>query len=76
MLLRHTVFGDESVYRVLARTRAFVHVEVVSAPGLERGTQLRLTPASASAMRSMATARPGRVRRRAAAGVPTAASPA
>jgi hypothetical protein len=50
VLLRHRRLGSEAVYRVLAAGADVVTVEVVRAPGLERGTRMRLTADAARAM--------------------------
>lgn len=49
-LLRHRVLGDEAFYRVVDAAGEIVEVEVVSAPGLEPGTHLRLTRAAVASM--------------------------
>ncbi len=50
VLLRHRRLGTEAVYRVLAVGTNVVTVEVVRAPGLERGTRMRLMADEARAM--------------------------
>ncbi len=50
VLLRHRRLGSEAVYRVLAVDDDVATVEVVRAPGLERGTRLRLMADAARAM--------------------------
>jgi hypothetical protein len=49
-LLRRVALGQESVYRVVGATPEMVEAEVISAPGLRRGTRVRFTAAAASAM--------------------------
>jgi len=51
-LLRHRVFDEEAVYRVLQTRGRVVEVEVVTVVGLPPGTQLKLTLEAATAMRS------------------------
>jgi len=63
-MLRHTMFGRDSTYLVLGETSSFVHVEVVGAPGLQRGTRLRLKPSSAARMQRVSLTGSGRVARR------------
>ena len=71
-MLRHTMFGRDSTYLILGETSSFVHVEVVGAPGLERGTQLRLKRSSAATMQRVSGS--SRVtRRQATASAPAAA---
>ena len=55
MLLRHRRLGTEAVYRVLAVGAETVTVEVVRAPGLERGTRMRLMADAARAMERLDT---------------------
>ena len=71
-MLRHTMFGRDSTYLILGETSSFVHVEVVGAPGLERGTQLRLKRSSAATMQRVSLTGSSRVTRRQA----TASAPA
>jgi hypothetical protein len=49
-LLRHTVLGEEAVYRVVGVAGDCVEVEVISAPGLRAGTRLRFTQAAVARM--------------------------
>jgi len=49
-LLRHCVLGGEAFYRVVDAAGEIVEVEVVSAPGLEPGTHVRLTQAAVANM--------------------------
>jgi hypothetical protein len=49
-VVRNTMLGSEATYRVCAVHGATVEVEVLEAPGLERGHRLRLT---ADAVRAM-----------------------
>jgi hypothetical protein len=49
-LLRHSALGSESLYRILGVSGGLVSVEVVRAPGLERGARVRITPRAARAM--------------------------
>jgi hypothetical protein len=49
-LLRHRVLGGEAFYRVVDAAGQIVEVEVVSAPGLEPGTHVRLTQAAVGSM--------------------------
>jgi hypothetical protein len=49
-LLRLSMFGTDAVYRVRSAEGETVTVEVVDAPGLPRGTRVRLTAAAARAM--------------------------
>lgn len=65
-LLTHQVLGTTASYRVIEVADQLVSVEVLSAPGLEPGMQLRFTRAAAQAM-ACQSARAGRgeqVRRR------------
>ena len=72
-MLRHTIFGRDSTYLILGETSSFVHVQVVGAPGLERGTQLRLKRSSAARMQRVSLTGTGRVaRRQAIASAPAA----
>jgi hypothetical protein len=69
-VLRRRVLGSEATYRVLRQTRSVVEVEVLAAPGLQRGTKLHLSLGSVDAMRRIALAgeaRPGRASGAAAA---------
>ncbi len=50
-LLRHSVLGEESLYRVVSERGGIVELEVVRAPSLEPGDRYRLT---AEAVREMA----------------------
>jgi hypothetical protein len=49
-LLRHQVLGEEALYRAVEVIGELVELEVVSAPGLEPGTRLRVTKAAVSRM--------------------------
>jgi hypothetical protein len=49
-LLRHEVLGEEALYRAIGVIGELVELEVVSAPGLEPGTRLRVTKAAVSRM--------------------------
>jgi hypothetical protein len=49
-LLRHQVLGEEALYRAVEVIGELVELEVVSAPGLEPGTRLRVTKAAVSSM--------------------------
>jgi len=49
-LLRHQVLGQEALYRAVDVIGELVELEVVSAPGLEPGTRLRVTKAAVSRM--------------------------
>lgn len=49
-ILRRRLLGSEAVYRVLAEHGDTVLVEVVEAPGLTPGSQLRLTAAVARSL--------------------------
>jgi len=49
-LLRNRVLGGEAFYRVVGAAGEIVEVEVISAPGLEPGTHLRLTQAAVASM--------------------------
>lgn len=49
-ILRRSLLGTEAVYRVLAHEGDTVLVEVVEAPGLTPGFQLRMTVAVARAL--------------------------
>jgi hypothetical protein len=49
-LLRHRVLGGDTLYRVVGVAGELVEVEVVSAPGLEPGTRVRLTQAAIATM--------------------------
>jgi hypothetical protein len=49
-LLRRTMLGSDAVYRVVEEDAGGVVVEVVSAPGLEPGFRMRLTPEVAAEM--------------------------
>jgi len=49
-LLRHQVLGQEALYRAVEVIGELVELEVVSAPGLEPGTRLRVTKAAVSRM--------------------------
>ena len=48
--IRQRVLGSEAVYEVISEHGATVTAEVVAAPGLERGTQLRILARAARAM--------------------------
>jgi len=61
-VVRHRALDVDAVYRVLSARGRVVDVAVVAAPGLEPGTQLRLTTAAAMAMRAAPTDRLGRGR--------------
>ena len=49
-LLRHEVLGEEALYRAIEVIGDLVELEVVSAPGLEPGTRLRVTKKAVSRM--------------------------
>jgi hypothetical protein len=49
-LLRHQVLGEEALYRAVEVIGELVELEVVSAPGLEPGTRLRVTKAAVGRM--------------------------
>lgn len=49
-LLRHSVLGSDTLYRVIDVAGDIVEVEVVSGPGLKPGTHLRLTQAAVADM--------------------------
>jgi hypothetical protein len=49
-LLRHQVLGQEALYRAVEVIGELVELEVVSAPGLDPGTRLRVTKAAVSRM--------------------------
>ncbi len=49
-LRRHVRLGTEAVYRVCGWTDRLVDVEVVSAPGLERGQRFTLTREAVTSM--------------------------
>lgn len=49
-LLRRSALGSEALYRVVEVHGDLVEVQVVSAPGLEPGTRIRLTTRDAAAM--------------------------
>ena len=49
-LLKHRALGSEAVYRVIDVADRLVSVEVVEAPGLERGTRFEITRRAAKAM--------------------------
>ena len=49
-LLRHEALGTTALYRVVDVADQTVAVEVLSSPGLETGTTLRLTRRAAQAM--------------------------
>jgi hypothetical protein len=49
-LLKHRALGSEAVYRVIDVADRLVSVEVVDAPGLERGTRFQITRRAAKAM--------------------------
>jgi hypothetical protein len=49
-LLRHHVLGSDTLYRVVDVSGDLVEVEVVSAPGLQPGTHLRLTQSAVAGM--------------------------
>jgi hypothetical protein len=49
-LLRHRVLGGDTLYRVVGVAGELVEVEVVSAPGLDPGTRVRLTQAAIATM--------------------------
>jgi len=53
-LLEREALGSASRYRVVGADDRLVLVEVVDAPGLERGAQIRITRRSARAMREVA----------------------
>ena len=48
--LRHRALGTEAVYEVLCEDEGIVTAEVVCAPGLVAGTQVRLLARAAAAM--------------------------
>jgi hypothetical protein len=48
--LRHSVLGSTAVYKVLSDSDGIVTVSVVSAPGLESGTRVRLLARVAETM--------------------------
>lgn len=56
--LRNRCLGTEALYEVLAEDGDTVTVEVVSAPGLERGTRMRLMTRAARAMECLDTPEP------------------
>ena len=47
---RHCPFADDGVYRVVRVLGELVEVEVVRAPGLERGTRFRVTHTAVARM--------------------------
>ncbi len=49
-LLRHRMFNEESIYRVISEADGLVELEVVQAPQLEPGSRFHLT---ADAVRRM-----------------------
>jgi hypothetical protein len=49
-LLRHRMFDTEALYRVLEEGEQTVMAEVVQAPGLARGTRVRLMTKACRAM--------------------------
>ncbi len=50
-LLRQRALYSDAIYRVLRVSGQIVEAEVVAAPGLAPGTQLRMTAAAAAAMK-------------------------
>jgi hypothetical protein len=62
--LRQRMLGSEAVYEVLHERAGIVTAEVVKAPGLEPGTQLRLTAHAARAMERLDAAYAPAARRR------------
>jgi hypothetical protein len=63
-LIRNTVLGSVATYRVCAHAGDLVDVEVVDAPGLERGQRLRLTADAVRAMEHLGEASPASLRGR------------
>jgi hypothetical protein len=57
---RQIKLGSEAIYRVCARDRNYVHVEVVSAPGLRPGERFRFTRAAVEVMELLTPAAPVR----------------
>ena len=51
-ILEQTVLGSYAAYRVLRREREYVEVEVIEAPGMKAGEQLRFSAAAVHAMAS------------------------
>jgi hypothetical protein len=49
-LLRHRALGSEAIYRVLEEGDEIVTAEVIQAPGLARGTRVRLMARACRAM--------------------------
>ena len=52
-LLRHTLLGTESVYRVSRVEAVLVELEAVRVPGLQAGTRVWVTRAAACGMRRL-----------------------
>jgi hypothetical protein len=52
-LLRHSLLGTDSVYRVSRVEGALVELEVVRVPGLQPGTRVQVTRAAARSMRTL-----------------------
>jgi hypothetical protein len=52
-VIRNTRLGSEATYRVCAVDGATVEVEVLEAPGLDRGQRLRFTSQAVRAMELM-----------------------
>lgn len=52
-LIRNTALGSVATYRVRARFGDLVEVEVVDAPGLERGHRLRFTTDAVRTMQQL-----------------------
>ena len=54
-LLRHSLLGTESIYRISRVEGALVELEVVRVPGLQSGTRVRVTRAAARGMLTVST---------------------
>jgi hypothetical protein len=52
--VRHSALGTQAVYEIVEEGRKLVTVEVVAAPGLAPGTQVRLLASAARAMDEVA----------------------
>ena len=65
--VRQRVLGSEAVYEVLEEVDGVVLAEVVRAPGLERGTRVRLLAKAVGAMERIELAEPASVAARSVA---------
>lgn len=73
--MRQRVLDSEAVYEVLDEADGVVIAEVVRAPGLERGTRVRLLASAVGAMERIELTEPAGVGARSVAPLSAAARP-